>query len=134
MINIQLDAYLPERDEAELKVMFEKYGMSEGITEALSETGYLARQNDKDGRIVGAAFLYTTNSPMAIIDSFGVDKDLNREERNFVIEHLLAATTALAYEWGYKFILAEPKFPKSERRLEALGFKEFRPGSYILRF
>lgn len=133
MVQIHLDAYNPETDAEELKALYEAHEKGTGITEALSTSGYLARSN-KDGKIVGAAFLYTTNSPMAIVDSFVVDKDLNRLGRNFVIENLLAAVTALAYEWDYKFLLAEPRFSKSEKRLQELGFTEFRPGSYILRF
>lgn len=114
-----------------LEELFTQHSYDSDLVNFTSNAGFTVL---KDGIIVGAAFLFTTNSPVSYIDMFVVDKNLSREDRNLAIETLLAAIVALSLEWGYKVILAVPRFTKSEKRLLDLGFTEFKSGSYMMRF
>ncbi len=111
--------------------LFAKHGLPENTIDFASTTGHLVYEPG-DGTIVGAAFLYLTNSPIAMIDLFVVDPGVKRQERAKLIDGLLEVLKATAIIHGYKHILAEPRFAKSFERLEKHGFKELKPGSFIL--
>lgn len=114
---------------AEIDNLFVSHGYQSGVTECASDTGlcYI-----KDNKIIGAIFVYLTNSPLCELDLLVVDKSLNRKDRDFVVDNLTKASINLGIMMGKKKILARPKFKKSKERLIDLCFKADKNGLYWL--
>lgn len=77
---------------------------------------------EEDGEIMGVSFLYMTNSPIAMLDLSCVRKSLDKDKRNQVLDLLIVALQNMAKHYGYKYIVCDPIYKKSERRLIDHGF------------
>lgn len=100
------------------------------LTAYASNTGFCFY---KDDIIVGAGFLVCTNTLTCLAECFAIDPTLNKEEREYVASNLIKAVVALGHRHGYKYMVAEPKYKKSARRLEELGFNLTGSGKYLIR-
>lgn len=93
----------------------EQYGLEEWM---LPKFGLVAHDR-------AAAFLVTTDSPVAWIAHWTVAPELTKEERDLVIEELARALEAIAREKGFRLLQTLGKFGHNlSDRLRAHGFFE----------
>jgi hypothetical protein len=132
-MSYKIREYNSPTDREVLKTMFVRHGLPEHTVDFASTTGFVL-YDSTSGIIRGASFLYMTNSPISMIDLFVIDPDVPKPERTIVIDLLIEVMIYTALVNGFGSILAEPRFVRSFSRLEKHGFKELKPGTFILEF
>ncbi len=119
-------------DFRDISNIFEEYNIHKSVIELSSDFGIMYK--DSDGNVLGSTFLYFTNSPTIWFDLFVVKKGLQKSLRNTVINTLLEAVIQISLSKGYRYIMVQPSFQKSIKRLEGLGFVKFgNKGFYTLK-
>ena len=114
-------------DRSKVNKLYNDWNLPKETIDYISESGFVVVKN---GHIKGAAFLYTTNSPISMIDCFVVDRYEEKKSKDEIIDGLIETMVDRARKQGSKAIIAEPRFVKSFQRLKKHGFSEFKTGRF----
>lgn len=77
---------------------------------------------EKEGKILGSGFLYTTDSDVVWLEWLLCHPELRGEERKEVITSLIDSLTSLAKAQGARIVFTSSKNPSLTKRLLTQGF------------
>jgi hypothetical protein len=90
--------------------------------EILSEFGIVAKKEDK---VVGVIFLYLTlGTPVSLLRFPVIDKNLNKDEHETVINGLIKNTMILSKQLGYNYSLCTTNHKGLIKRLKSHGYSQ----------
>lgn len=123
------EAYV--QDMPKISLLMQEWGLGAHHINYVSDIGFVVPDGDK---INGAAFLYTTNSPMAHMEAFVVNRKIPKKMRSSVIDALILKVIDAAKSMGFKCLIAEPSFDRSQSRLLEHGFRESGVRKFLMEF
>ena len=95
--------YKPEKHQELLQSWLSEHGIPTGAVNLLSDTGLIC-PDVEDAAPAAMAFLYTTNSPEALIDRVVTRPGLSRTRRVAALSRLFKGLSDLARNRGYSLV------------------------------
>jgi len=113
---VKIRIFKPE-DYTQLTGWFKHREMNVPPQDFLSSMGYIVDN-------VAAGFIYTTNSCVAIIDTYITNPDSDKKDRDIALDWITIHLTAYAKNGGYKIVKCDSSIKKVIKRATNHGFKE----------
>lgn len=112
------------RHEAMLRSWFTDRGLPDTVMNLLPTRGLVAHD-------AAAAFLYETDSPLALIEGMVTNPSVTQQERGVALDDLFLALFDLAHDRGFKMVWGFTKHPQLVERAVRLGF-DVVPGLFTI--